>query len=123
MKKLLGPKADAPESRAIRRDAWRVFTATMAVMASDAAPVRALVSLHAGHVALAGYYRSKAAAVGLDTPEGLKLLEVSDRQSQRAERVIVTATDLARVHAEVARRPKPGEVPLFYRALDAEPSK
>jgi hypothetical protein len=106
LKKLLGPLADAPEARAIRRDAWRVFTGTMRAMASDAAPVRAIVSLYAGHVALAGYFRAKATAVGLDTDKGLRFLEVADRQSTRAERTIVTATDLAKVHA--ARTPSPG---------------
>jgi hypothetical protein len=104
LKKLLGPKADDEVSRLIRRDAWRVFAATMQVMASDAAPVRAMVSLYAGHVALAAFYRAKATGVGLDTEPGLKLLDVADRQSQRAERTLVTAHDLARLHADQERK-------------------
>ncbi|HEY1958609.1 MAG TPA: hypothetical protein VGH28_23485 [Polyangiaceae bacterium] len=100
VKKLLGPAVDAPEARMVRADAWRVFASTMRSLPSDAAPVRAMVSLHAGHLALAAYYRTKATAAGLDTEQGLALLAVADRQSQRAERVLVTALDVARVCAE-----------------------
>lgn len=99
VKKLLGPKVDDAEAKMVRADAWRTFVVTMRAMPSDAAPVRSMVSLHAGHVALAAYYRAKATAAGLATAEGMKLLEVADRQSQRAERVLVTALDVARVCA------------------------
>jgi hypothetical protein len=121
LKKLLGPRVDAPEAKAIRRDAWRVFAGTMSAMVSDAPPVRALVSLYSGHVALAGYYRAKASAVGLDTPEGLRFLEVADRQSTRAERTIVTAHDLARVHVvKDTRAEDPTDLSTELAEVEAE---
>jgi hypothetical protein len=125
IRKALGTKAATGEALVVARDARRVFGHVLAALPSDAPPVRALLAVYARHQALHAYYTTKAEALGLDTEAGLALLVVADRQSQRAERVLVTCHDLARVHAEVARRPKPGEVPLFYRALDAskEPSK
>lgn len=110
LKKLLGPKSNEPIAKAVRRDAWRVFAGTMKSMPSDAAPVRAMVSLYAGHLALASFYREKAAGLGLDTPAGMDMLVVADRQSQRAERVLVTAMDTARICAtqdaeKLARQP------------------
>jgi hypothetical protein len=94
-KKLLGTGTGSDEERVVRRDAWRVFVATMATMPTDAAPVRSLVSLHARHVALAAVYTAKAAEAGLGTATSLRLQEAADRQSQRAERVLVTALDVA----------------------------
>ena len=86
----------------VARDARRVFGHVLASLPSDAPPVRALLAVYARHQALHAYYTVCAERLGLDTTEGLKLLEVADRQSQRAERVLVTCHDLARVHA--ARR-------------------
>jgi hypothetical protein len=86
----------------VARDARRVFGHVLASLPSDAPPVRALLSIYARHCALHAYYTVKAEELGLDTPEGLKLLEVADRQSQRAERTLVTCHDLARIHAEAA---------------------
>ncbi|MDB4945866.1 MAG: hypothetical protein JWP97_5400 [Labilithrix sp.] len=98
-KKLLGRTGGSDDELLVRRDAFRVFTQTMRSMASDAAPVRSLVSLHARHVALAAYFGALASAKGLAEPEGMKLQEAADRQSQRAERVLVTAIDVARTLA------------------------
>lgn len=105
-KKLLGPGSGSDEEAVVRRDAWRVFVATMNAMPSDAPPVRSLVGLHARHVALAALYTAKAAAIGLDTPKGLEFQAAADRQSQRAERVLVTALDVA---AKLASKAKPAD--------------
>jgi hypothetical protein len=94
-KKLLGPHAGREDERLVRRDAFRVFTQTMLSMPSDAPPVRSLVSLHSRHVALAAYYGALASAAGLASDAGMTLQAVADRQSQRAERVLVTAIDVA----------------------------
>lgn len=111
-KKLLGPATGGVDERLVRRDAWRVFVATMATMPSDAAPVRTLVGLHARHVALAALYTTLASEAGLASEEGRKLQESADRQSQRAERVLVTALDAARVCAEREARHAPAVDPL-----------
>jgi hypothetical protein len=106
VKRALGNKASTGEVRAVYRDALRVFSTTLRSLPSDAAPVRTLVALHARHVALNGFYTAKAEAEGLDTEAGQSLLVIADRQSQRAERVLVTALDVARV---CATKPKRGE--------------
>lgn len=109
-KKLLGSGTGSTEEHILRRDAWRVFTATMRTMPVDAPPVRSLVGLHSRHIALAAMYGAKASAAGLDTPEGMRLQEAADRQSQRAERVLVTALDVARVVADQeAKRRRPSD--------------
>lgn len=100
IKKSLGTKTATGEALVVARDARRLFGHTLSSLPSEAAPVRALLAIYSRHAALHAYYTLKAEALGLDTPEGLKLLEVADRQSQRAERVLVTCHDLARVHAD-----------------------
>lgn len=100
LRKVLGDRAGDGEVGVVASDARRVFSHVLRALPSDAAPVRALLAMHARHLALNAYYTAKAEAAGLDTPAGLKLLEVADRQSQRAERVLVTCHDLARVHAQ-----------------------
>lgn len=95
VKKLLGRVADDEITAAVGGDAWRVYLATLRAMPSDAAPVRSLVALHARHVAVAGYFTNRAAAIGLDTKEGLAFLEIASHHGQRAERTAVTALDVA----------------------------
>lgn len=119
IRKALGSKAATGEALVVARDARRVFGHVLAALPSDAAPVRALLSVYARHQSLHAYYTLKAEALGLDTPEGLKMLEVADRQSQRAERVLVTCHDIARVHATAARdRFDPNVLPVGFVADD-----
>jgi hypothetical protein len=106
LKKALGDRAAVGEVGIVAADAQRVMLHVLRSLPSDAAPVRVMVAIHARHVALNSYFTAKAEVAGLVTPEGLKLLEVADRQSQRAERVLVTCHDLARVHAEKAAASK-----------------
>lgn len=107
IRKALGSADSTGAELVVARDARRVFGTTLRSLPSDAPPVRALLAVYARHQALHGYYSLRAEAAGLDTSEGLALLAVADRQSQRAERVLVTVHDLARVHAELAARVSP----------------
>ncbi|HEY1692259.1 MAG TPA: hypothetical protein VGG39_08855 [Polyangiaceae bacterium] len=109
IRKALGTKAASGEALIVARDARRVFGQVLAALPSDAAPVRAILAIYARHQALHAYYTVKAEASGLDTEQGLALLAVADRQSQRAERVLVTVHDLASIHAR-ARRETPVDV-------------
>ncbi len=119
VKKSLGSGGTDSETGIIARDARRVFANVMRALASDAAPVRVLVAIHARHVALHGYYTAKAEAAGLETTQGLKLLEVADRQSQRAERVLVTAQDVARTCAAQENKSNSGGAVARLRAAAA----
>lgn len=111
VKKALGTKASKGDVLTVYRDAQRVFTHTLRAMPSDAAPVRTLVTLHARHVALNGYFTAKAEEAGLDTEDGARLLEIADRQSARAERLLVTSLDVARVCASKPNRGQPTATP------------
>ena len=101
LKKALGASV-VGEQAVVASDAHRVMMNVLRALPSDAAPVRVMVAIHARHVALHAYFTALAEREGLDTPEGQKLLEVADRQSQRAERTLVTAMDLARTCSQRA---------------------
>lgn len=116
LKKALGNSTADGELGIVAADAARVALHVLRSLPSDAAPVRVLVNIHARHVALNAYFTAKAEEAGLDSERGRKLLDVADRQSQRAERVLVTAHDLARVHAA---KPDAGE--NVYEALGLDP--
>lgn len=121
VKKAHGTGEGDAETRIVARDARRVSTHVLKSLPSDAAPVRVLVAIHARHVALHAFYTAKAEEAGLTTPAGLKLLEVADRQSQRAERVLVSAQDMARVCARhEASKPMGADE---WQALMAEAAK
>lgn len=102
LKKAMGAATEG-EAGIVATDASRVAAHVLRSLPSDAAPVRVLVGIHARHVALHAYFTAKAEAAGLDTDRGMQLLAHADRQSQRAERTLVTAIDVARVHA--AKKP------------------
>ena len=95
IKRSLGPKTADGEVELIYGDALRIFVATLRAMPSDAAPVRSMAALHGRHMSLNGFFTTKAAEAGLTTDEGQKLQELADRQSQRAERVLVSCIDIA----------------------------
>lgn len=121
-KKLLGPRSGTVEERTVRRDAWRIYIATMRMMPSEAAPVRTLVGLHARHVALAALYGALASVAGVASTEGLRLQEAADRQSQRAERVLVTALDVARAISQHEARTR-GPVDALAQWRTPQPKK
>jgi hypothetical protein len=116
LKKALGNSALEGDVGVVASDAQRVMLHVLRSLLSDAAPVRVMAAIHARHVALHAYFTRAAEMAGLDTPQGLKLLEVADRQSQRAERVLVTCHDLARVHADADRRAGVGRANLPWLA-------
>jgi hypothetical protein len=74
-------------------------------------------------MALHGFFTAKAEQKGLDSAEGLKLLEVAARESQRAERTLVTVHDLARIHAQKSRAAVNPHEALFRIAAEEEAKK
>jgi hypothetical protein len=118
LKRAMGSAAAGGEVAIVARDARRVFANILPTLPSDAAPVRALLAIHSRHVALHAFFTARAEAAGLQTDAGLKLLEVADRQSQRAERVLVTVHDLARVHAETSRGRRGTGLPPGFEYAD-----
>jgi hypothetical protein len=115
IRKALGSSESTGVALIVARDARRVFGSVLRSLPSEAPPVRALLAVYARHQALHGYYTQRAEALGLDSEAGLELLAVADRQSQRAERVLVTCHDLARVHCELdAKRIDENTVPVGF---------
>ncbi|MGO9834734.1 MAG: hypothetical protein ACLP1X_10990 [Polyangiaceae bacterium] len=123
VRKALGSKVATGEALVVARDARRVFGHVLASLPSDAPPVRALLSVYARHQALHAYFTLKAEAAGLDTEAGLALLVVADRQSQRAERTLVTCLDIARVCASKAPLVAPGALPPGFVWADDDEKK
>jgi hypothetical protein len=101
--RLLGRGVGDETSLAVARDAARLFAGVMREMPHDNASVRQMVALQARHTALASFFTALAAARGLDTPEGLAADERAIKHGQRAERLAVTALDLANKYAATSR--------------------
>lgn len=87
------------EARTVARDAARAFADALRDLPSDGATVRQMVALYSRHIALNGFWSAKAAGAGLGTDEGVFAQEQALKHGQRAERLAVTMTDLARVLA------------------------
>jgi hypothetical protein len=119
LKKALGNRSTAGEVGIVASDAARVMAHVLRALPSDAAPVRVMAAIHARHVALHAYFTAKAESLGLETEAGLAMLAVADRQSQRAERTLVTALDVARVSAETeAKRGSARAVPVGFELVE-----
>lgn len=86
------------------RRAHRLFRAFLADMPVDCANVRSLVAQRARAAALADAYALRGAELGLDTTEGGKALSEALKWDQRAERLAVTALDVATKLAVQAKR-------------------
>jgi|SRR6478736_4070109 len=96
IKKLLGKRLSTdPVVKQLTADAHKLFAATLRTMPCDAAPVRAFVAIYARNLAVAGFFQTKAADAGLDTPQGLKFLEVAQKCEHRAEHVLTSALGFA----------------------------
>lgn len=119
--KVAGKKTDPGEAGTVARDTRRLTGGYLRALESNAVPVRAMAALAARHAALAAYYSAKAVAAGLDTLQGMKFQDAADRQSQRAERTLVTAEDLAARHAKAERLTSVSTPPWFVET-DEEPT-
>lgn len=84
----------ADVATAVAEDAWRLFSVAIRELPSDGANVRALVARKARHEALEGYWTARALAK-LGTPEGDDAEAKATAHGVRAERLTVTAIDVA----------------------------
>lgn len=104
VKRLLGRGASEETASGVARQAWGLYLAVMRDMPSDGTTVRMLAALQARHAALAAYFTDRAGELGLDTPAGTAALERATKDGQRAERLAVTALDVATKLAEAKPR-------------------
>lgn len=111
--KMLGRNVDDPIASAVAADAWRLYCATVRELPNDGPTVRGLVALQARHQALAAFWAAQTVAEGLATPEGIAAADQATKHGQRAERLVVTALDIA-TRLAAADRAKPADA---HRAL------
>lgn len=95
LRKMLGRGASDSEAIAVAEDAWRLFCGALRELPHDGQNVRSLVMRKARHEAMSAYWSAKASLLGLDSPEGIKAEERATEHGQRAERLTVTAIDVA----------------------------
>lgn len=99
LKRQLGKHADDEEVQSLYRETRIQFLAELGRMPSKAPQVQRDLCARARWSALSARYAAQAAAVGLDTPEGQKALDTAMKLDARAERLGVTALDIAeRLH-------------------------
>jgi hypothetical protein len=103
IKRLLGRSASPEQADDVSRQAWRLYLALMRELPSTGANVRMLAAMQARHAALAAHFTDRAGELGLETTEGKAALDRASKDGQRAERLAVTALDVATRFAEVHR--------------------
>ncbi len=109
------------EAMAVAGDAACLLRAKLAESAApDSASVRSLLALAATHEALAAFWFGRALLAGLDTERGIAAQGEATKHGQRAERLTVTAHDMAAKVASVRPRaaPWPSMLPA-PRAVEA----
>lgn len=102
--KMIGREVADPIAAAVAEDAWRLFSAAIREMPSDGATVRGLIAMKARHDALAGFWTAQAVDLGLATAKGIEAQELATKHGVRAERLAVTALDIATKLAAAERR-------------------
>lgn len=95
LRRMLGKGTTDAEAIAVADDAWRLFVAMLGELPHDGPIVRSLAMRKARHDALGAFWSARAALVGLATEEGIKCEERATVHGQRAERLTVTAIDVA----------------------------
>lgn len=96
IRKVLAREAGGDaEAAIVAGDAWQLYLAALRSLPSHGPLVRQAVAMQSRHAALSAFYAAKAAAAGLLTEQGLMLGAESTKHGQRAERLSVTALDLA----------------------------
>ncbi|MGA2450835.1 MAG: hypothetical protein ABTD50_19395 [Polyangiaceae bacterium] len=93
----------------LARDALTMYRALVRSLPSDGPGVRQLVASQARHAVMATTYANAAAGVGLASPEGVKLAEKSRAHDLVAQRLAVTAFDLATRLADSRPQETPSE--------------
>lgn len=127
LKRQLGKHVDDEDVQALYRETRIQFLAELGRMPSKAPQVQRDLCARARWSALSARYAASATALGLDTPEGMKALEMALKLDARAERLGVTAQDIAeRLHKSepkadplawlTAPAPTPAKLPATPKA-------
>lgn len=107
------------EALPLAREALQLYRAELGHMPHDGPQVRQLVAARARSAVLAARYALRAAELGLDTEAGQKALALSMQLDARAERLAVTALDIAATLAKADRERRGNANPVHARILSA----
>jgi len=110
LKRQLGKHADDEEVQGLYRETRIQFLAELNRMPSKSPQVQRDLCARARWSALSARYAASATALGLDTPEGMKALDTAMKLDARAERLGVTALDIA----ERLHKSEPKQDPLAW---------
>lgn len=114
--KLIGRAADDPAAVVVAGDAWKLYVAKLRELPHSGPTVRSLAAQGAREEALAAFWHTEASARGLTTTEGIAASDRAMRHGQRAERLAVTALDIATKLA-AADATKPVNPEAFARMM------
>lgn len=107
------------EAEPLAREALVLYRGLLAELPHDGAQVRQLVAARARSAVLSGRYALRAAELGLDSEAGQRVLELSMKLDARAERLAVTALDIATKLAKADTDRARGATALHARILNA----
>ena len=95
IKKMLGRGVADVAAEGVALDAWKIFCANVRELPNDGSIVRGLLMRKARHEALSAFWEHQASSLGLLTDEGIMAQGEALKHGQRAERLAVTAIDIA----------------------------
>lgn len=95
IKRYLGTDATNAETEQLTRDVVAMFKSLCRSMGSEEPAVQDTLARRARWGVLSARYALRAAELGLDTAAGMKALDLALKLDARAERLDVTALDLA----------------------------
>lgn len=116
LKRALGTEAGSLAEQTYRDTLLTFKTLLAELPASDSPAVQALIASQARALVLSAHYATAAVNAGLATPEGLRLLDASTKLDARAERLAVTARDVAERTFRGRSERAPTDQPSFLRA-------
>jgi hypothetical protein len=121
IKRYLGSEATGAETEALTKDTLAMFRSLCKSMGSEEPAVQDTLARRARWGVLSARYALRAAELGLDTPAGMKALDLALKLDQRCERLDVTALDLA----NKLQRPEDPRAALspFFTTESEEPNK
>ncbi len=117
IKRQLGRDTTAPQVEQLYRETLSLFRSHLAELPDDGSRIQSLVSRQARWEVIGARVATRALEVGIETPEGQRLLDTAMKLDARAERLAVTALDLAeRAAADTPRGPAVD--PILVRAAE-----
>jgi hypothetical protein len=121
IKRHLGRDGTNAETESVYRETTTLFGGFMKSMPTEADVVQDLAARQARASVFSARFAAQALEVGIFTDKGRQLLEMSIRFDQRAERLMVTALDVATKLAESERKQAPA-VPWFTTTPTTRPA-